>query len=325
MPPRYIADDCNVHADVKLEEPVRLYSQVTLSKSVYVGKFTYFGNRTRVYGPTEIGAYCSISRDAEIAPWNHPLDYLSCHPFQYNKSHFGSYPGYSDPPRVPNREKPRTTIGHDVWIGAKAFINSGVAVGTGAVIAASAVVVKDVAPYTVVGGAPARPIRKRFDEETIARLLASRWWEFDPGDLAGIDFTNVSLALDAIADLRANATNQFLAALSDVVSNDYSGSAKGIAWLKLPFAHANSALISQLRQVNVECNANNAFKEARGTLESGEYQIASASYDAVRRAARVTLRSEQGGVYSGPLGLRALKLRFASPIEGQRPSSSNES
>ena len=69
-------------------------------------------------------------------------------------------------------------VGNDVWIGYEAVIMAGVHIGDGAVIAARAVVTKDVPPYTIVGGTPAREIRKRFDEETIARLLELQWWDW---------------------------------------------------------------------------------------------------------------------------------------------------
>ena len=69
-------------------------------------------------------------------------------------------------------------IGSDVWIGYEAAVLSGVTIGDGAIIGARAVVTKDVPPYTIVGGVPARHIRRRFDEETIARLMALRWWEW---------------------------------------------------------------------------------------------------------------------------------------------------
>ena len=71
-------------------------------------------------------------------------------------------------------------IGNDVWIGYEAVILSGVHIGDGAIIGARAVVTRDVEPYTIMGGVPARPIRKRYDEETIQRLLALRWWDFPP-------------------------------------------------------------------------------------------------------------------------------------------------
>ena len=70
-------------------------------------------------------------------------------------------------------------IGNDVWIGYEALILAGVTVGDGAIIAAHAVVTKDVPPYTIVGGVPAKPIRKRFDDDTIAALEKLRWWDWD--------------------------------------------------------------------------------------------------------------------------------------------------
>lgn len=70
-------------------------------------------------------------------------------------------------------------IGNDVWIGYEAVILSGVTIGDGAIVGARAVVTKDVPPYTIVGGVPARSIRRRFDEETIKKLEALRWWDWD--------------------------------------------------------------------------------------------------------------------------------------------------
>lgn len=75
-----------------------------------------------------------------------------------------------------NRE--RLVIGNDVWIGYEAVVMAGVTIGDGAIIGARAVVTKDVPPYTIVGGVPAKPIRKRFDDETIERLLDLKWWDW---------------------------------------------------------------------------------------------------------------------------------------------------
>ena len=71
------------------------------------------------------------------------------------------------------------TIGNDVWIGYEAVILSGVTIGDGAIIGTRAVVTKDIPPYTIVGGVPAKPIRRRFDEETVARLEELRWWDWE--------------------------------------------------------------------------------------------------------------------------------------------------
>ena len=72
-----------------------------------------------------------------------------------------------------------TVIGNDVWIGYEAVIMSGVKIGDGAIIGTRAVVTKDVPPYTIVGGVPAKPIRRRFDDETIEKLESLRWWDWD--------------------------------------------------------------------------------------------------------------------------------------------------
>lgn len=96
-----------------------------------------------------------------------------------------------------------TQIGHDVWIGANVTILRGLTIGHGAVIAAGAVVTDDVGPYEIVGGLPAKRIRKRFDEETIARLLEVACWNLDYERLAGTPFDDIAAALDHLEALRA--------------------------------------------------------------------------------------------------------------------------
>jgi len=95
---------------------------------------------------------------------------------------------------------PITEIGNDVWIGQGVFIKSGVKIGDGAVIGARSVVVKDVEPFTIVAGTPAKAIRKRFPEPVIERLLATRWWRYSLYDMAGIPFEDVPAALDMIEE-----------------------------------------------------------------------------------------------------------------------------
>lgn len=92
-------------------------------------------------------------------------------------------------------------MGHDVWVGSLAIIKAGVKIGTGAIVAGGAVVVKDVEPYSIVGGVPAKHIRHRFDPETVQRLLASEWWNLSPDVLSGIPFDNIGKALDMIEAL----------------------------------------------------------------------------------------------------------------------------
>jgi acetyltransferase-like isoleucine patch superfamily enzyme len=97
------------------------------------------------------------------------------------------------------REKSlRTTIGHDVWIGHSVLIKQGITIGTGAVIGMGSVVTKDVEPYSVYAGVPAKPIRMRFDEDTVQKLLKTEWWTFKDADLEKYAqyFTNPGLFLE---------------------------------------------------------------------------------------------------------------------------------
>ena len=143
-----------------------------------IGAYTYFRSDIVVSGCSAIGRYGSIARGVRIGAENHDLDFVSTHPFITDSD----YTGIEQLPksRVENRV---VTIGHDVWIGLGAMVLDGVNVGDGAVIAAGAVVTKDVPAYAIVGGVPARVIRYRFSEDICARLVASQWWEFDVREL----------------------------------------------------------------------------------------------------------------------------------------------
>ena len=126
-----------------------------------------------------IGKYCSIACGAKflLNSANHTLRSLSTYPVPIFYE-AGGTPVSEVSSAWDNRGD--IVIGNDVWIGYEAVILSGVHIGDGAIIGARAVVTRDEEPYTIMGGVPARPIRKRYDEETIQRLLALRWWDFPP-------------------------------------------------------------------------------------------------------------------------------------------------
>ncbi len=124
-----------------------------------------------------IGKFCSIACGAKFLfnSANHALGSLSTYPFPIFFEEWG-LPVEDLPSAWDNHGD--IVVGSDVWIGYEAVILAGVTIGDGAIIGARAVVTRDVPPYTLVGGVPAKPIRKRFDEDTIARLLELRWWDW---------------------------------------------------------------------------------------------------------------------------------------------------
>lgn len=159
---------------VSLAEGVQIYQSV-LSGDVDVGRHTYLsGPRIDVIAhlnPISIGGFCSIARGVQIQEYNHNTSGLST---AFISRRIDSSRGLN---LDEIESKGPIMIGHDVWIGANCIIVSGVSIGTGAVIAAGSVVTKDVPPYAVMAGNPARFLRYRFqDISVIERLLASEWW-----------------------------------------------------------------------------------------------------------------------------------------------------
>jgi acetyltransferase-like isoleucine patch superfamily enzyme len=129
-------------------------------------------------GRLTIGKYCSFAHGSVILlGGEHDADAVSTYPFTE------VFPPADRTRRAEPRTKGNVSIGHDVWVGLGAMIMSGVTIGDGAVIAARAVVVKDVPPYTVVGGVPAKPIRRRASEETARALQGIAWWDWPHSDV----------------------------------------------------------------------------------------------------------------------------------------------
>lgn len=149
-----------------------IYEDVTIAFSK-LGKHTYIQKRSTIFN-AHIGKFCSIAAGVSIGPGIHKTDFVSTHNafYLYNTpliKKFSKRDAFSSFSTV--------KIGHDVWIGERAIILDGLSIGNGSIIAAGAVVTKDVEPYSIVGGVPAKLIRKRFDNKTIEALLNLKWWD----------------------------------------------------------------------------------------------------------------------------------------------------
>jgi acetyltransferase-like isoleucine patch superfamily enzyme len=177
---------------LEVESPARLGDIKVLKEgpeAIAVGAHSYIRSG-ELHFVSQIGRFCSIGRGVTLGQdgRNHPLDWVST-------SHRLSVTHSTSPTLA--------RIGHDVWIGDGAVIMAGVQIGTGAVIARNAVVTKDVEPYQIVGGNPARPIRFRFEDALNEALLQSHWWDYPLTLLMTLPYDQPHLFLEKLRGLSA--------------------------------------------------------------------------------------------------------------------------
>lgn len=171
---------------------------------------------------SRIGRFCSIASNVRIGFPEHSISFISSHPmFRYaaNSDWLDDFfPKLHDEWELEMHDKNiesyknksiLTSIGNDVWIGYGARILNGINIGDGAVIGLGAVVTKDVEPYAIVGGNPAKVIKKRFDDSVIERLLEIKWWNYGANILRGLDLSNPGMILDELGK-RATQSEPFL-------------------------------------------------------------------------------------------------------------------
>jgi acetyltransferase-like isoleucine patch superfamily enzyme len=171
-----VGSGCCIHRDVDISTGVDIgkncviHSNVVIGQNVTIGEFSYVNTNTMI-SSGRIGKYCSIASFCQIGMQEHPVNYLSTSPSIYGKNNIIGLPALwddiSSPPEINN----------DVWIGAQSVIMQGVHIGDGAVIGAGAVVTRDVPPYAIVTGVPAKIRRYRFSDEAIEYLLELKWWD----------------------------------------------------------------------------------------------------------------------------------------------------
>ena len=167
------------------------FENVKLDDYSYTGQFCFVQN-------AEIGKFANIATMVRIGPTDHPMERPTLHHFTYRREMFG-FDDKDDEEFFLKRTSRKTYIGHDTWIGHGAIIMPEVTIGNGAIVGSGAVVSKDVEPYTIVVGCPAKPIKKRFSEDIIFKLEKIKWWDW-PYEKIKENFKDFLLDIDSFVE-----------------------------------------------------------------------------------------------------------------------------
>ena len=178
-------------------------SRYTIQHRMYnIGNNSYLSKNVQIYNTKEttIGKFCSIGSEAVLGAGQHPVDRLSTHPFTYRNVDIENYGSICTPKDniIPVTSDKPIKIGNDVWIGFRALIMDGITIGDGAIVGACAVVTKDVPPYAIVGGVPAKIIRYRFPSEIIDKLLELKWWDYPEDFIARLPFDDINACIERL-------------------------------------------------------------------------------------------------------------------------------
>lgn len=165
-----IDQNVTIGNNVTLGDGTTVYRDCVVGNGVSLGDYSYLNAGSLVLSGT-IGRFCSFSYACKVGMPEHPTNWMSTSPFLYGDENVLGLPGLWNDTSAP------PLIGSDVWLGAGCIVLQGVSIGHGAIVAAGAVVTKDVPPYAIVGGVPAKVLKYRFPAEAVQDLLASQWWD----------------------------------------------------------------------------------------------------------------------------------------------------
>ncbi len=199
--PALSPDAPHIHPDCEIEGATfGAYCEVGRGSRILSSAFGDYAycDRFADIANTTVGKFANIAAMTRIGPTDHPMAQASLHHFLYRSSSYWD-DAADDPAFFAARAARRTTLGPETWIGHGAIVKPDVTVGAGAVVAAGAVVTRDVAPYMIVAGVPAAPLRTRFAPEVAERMLALAWWDWPHARLRA-----------ALDDFRALSAEAFL-------------------------------------------------------------------------------------------------------------------
>lgn len=153
-----------------------------INKNIKIEKSTIFNGNKKLSASNEskiiIGKYCAIANNCKIITLNHDYNFPAVQGV-FHKNYFNEkHPGEINKPPTKERTKGNVIIGNDVWIGEDVFISSGVTIGDGCCIGAKSVVTKNLPPYSICVGSPCKPVKKRYNDQTINFLLKIKWWNW---------------------------------------------------------------------------------------------------------------------------------------------------
>lgn len=175
--------------------------KVLICNTAQICDFCKIGDRSAVMDGTTvgegsvIGKFCCIGRNVVIGPNQHPQNFLSTHTFQYGNE-------YNNFNVIDFKSQIPTIIGNDVWIGTNVILMGGITVGDGSIIGAGAVVTRNVEPYSIVVGVPAKIIKYRFSKDIIDKLLELKWWDIEEIYLKDLPFDNIEDCIKRLCEIK---------------------------------------------------------------------------------------------------------------------------